>query len=379
MRVAVVGVGMTKVGRFVGKSLRDLAAEAGLRAVEEAGWEPPEAVVVGNMLSSLSEQENLGALIADYLGYRGVPAFKVEAACGSGGAAVAVGYSLVRSGLRRVLVIGVEKLTEAPTPVTTRRLAWASDADYELVHGPSFAGLNALLMRYYMSKYGVTREEMGSWSVLMHENGFANPYAHIRKKVDLQTVINSPIIADPIRLFDACPISDGAAAVYLAAEDEARKLSDTPVWVEAVSSATDAVDVLSRRYLDRLEAAIRSAREAYRIAGVEPSDIDVAEVHDAYSITGVLGVEAMGFADIGKAAKLVHEGRFAPGDKPTINPSGGLKSRGHPVGATGVYQVVEVVMQLRGDFPGVKVSAEVGAAQNVGGVGSNVTTTILRR
>ena len=379
MRAAVVGVGMTKVGRLVGKSILYLAADAGLKAVDEAGWEPPEAIVVGNMLSSLSEQENLGALIADYLGYRGVPAFKVEAACGSGGAAVAVGYSLIRSGLRRVLVIGVEKLTEAPTPVTTRRLAWASDADYELVHGPSFAGLNALLMRYYMRKYGVSREEMGSWSVLMHENGYRNPYAHLRKRVDLQTVINSPVIADPIRLFDACPISDGAAAVYLAAEEEARRLNDTPVWVAAVVNATDSVDVLSRRHLDRLEAAIRSAREAYRLAGIEAGDIDVAEVHDAYSITGVLGVEAMGFAEVGQAAKLVYEGRFAPGDKPTINPSGGLKSRGHPVGATGVYQVAEVVMQLRGDFPGVKVDAEVGAAQNVGGVGSNVTTTILKR
>ncbi|HDN76062.1 MAG TPA: thiolase domain-containing protein [Acidilobales archaeon] len=379
-KVFVIGVGMTKVGRHVDKSLRDLAAEASFKAIEEAKGEKPEVIVVGNMLSSLIEQENLASLIADHIGLRGVSGFKVEGACGSGGAAILAGYSLIASGLfKRVLVVGVEKLNERPTPDTSRGLAWAADADYELIYGVSFAGLNALVMRYYMSKHKITREEMGLWPVLMHENGYYNPYAHLRKKVTLEEVINSPIIADPIRLYDACPISDGAAAIYLASEDIARKLTDTPIKIAGIGNALDSTDLTSRYELDELLAARLSTQKALSMAGVSIDDIDVAEIHDAYSIVAMLSIEGIGFAPKGKAPKLLSEGRFKPGDRPTLNPSGGLKSRGHPVGATGVYQVAEIVMQLRGDFPGIKVNAELGLAQNIGGVGSNITTIILSR
>ncbi len=379
-RVYVVGVGMTKVGRIIDKSLRELAAEAAFKAIDEVGNEPPEAVIVGNMLSSLIEQENLASLIADYLGLRGVTGFKVEGACGSGGAAFLAGYSLVASGLfKRVLVLGVEKLNERPTPDTSRGLAWAADSDYELIYGVSFAGLNALIMRLYMSRYGITREEMGLWAVLMHENGYYNPYAHLRKKVTLEEVIKSPVIADPIRLYDACPISDGAAAVYIAAEDVARELSDAPIYVAGIGNAVDSTDITSRFELDEFLASRLSAERALRMAKLYVKDVDVAEIHDAYSIVAMLSIESIGFAPKGKAPKMLSEGRFKPGDKPTLNPSGGLKSRGHPVGATGVYQIAEVTMQLRGDFPGLKVGGEVGLAQNIGGVGSNVTTVVLRR
>ena len=378
--VYVVGVGMTKVGRHVDRSLRDLAAEAAFKAIEEAKGEKPEAIVVGNMLSSLIEQENLASLIADYMGLRGISGFKVEGACGSGGAAVLAAYSLISSGLfKRVLVVGVEKLNERPTPDTSRGLAWAADADYELIYGISFAGLNALVMRYYMNKHNVSREEMALWAVLMHENGYYNPYAHLRKKITVEDVINSPIIADPIRLYDACPISDGAAALYLASGDVAKKLNDTPIKIAGIGNALDSTDLSSRYELDELMASKLSTQRALAMAKVNLKDIDVAEIHDAYSIVAMLSIEGIGFAPKGKAPKLLAEGRFRPGDKPTLNASGGFKSRGHPVGATGVYQVAEVVMQLRGDFPGVKVNGEVGLTQNIGGVGSNITTIILKR
>ncbi|MCD6428742.1 MAG: thiolase domain-containing protein [Desulfurococcales archaeon] len=379
-KVYIVSVGMTKVGKFYDRSIRDLAAEAVFKALDEAGNEKPDAIVVGNMLSSLAEQENLASLIADHTGMRGISGFKVEGACGSGGTAFLAGYSLVASGIfKKVLVVGVEKLSERPTPVTSRGLAWAADADYELVHGISFAGLNALVMRYYMDKYNVSREEMAAWPVLMHENALHNPYAQLKKRITIEDVIKSPIIADPVRLYDASPLSDGAAAVMLASEDIARKLSDTPIRVAGVGNALDSTDLTSRYELDRLLASRLSAERAFKMAGVTSKDIDVAEIHDAYGVTAAISLEELGFAPRGKGAKLVYEGRFRVGDKPVINPSGGLKARGHPVGATGIYQVVEVAMQLRGDFPGIKAGGEIGLTQNFGGVGSNATTIILRR
>ncbi len=377
--VFIVGVGLTEVGKRVDVALRDLAAEVVVKAMEDAGNEKPEAIVVGNMLSSLVEQENLAALIADHTGLRGISGFKAEGACGSGGAALLAGYSLVSSGLfDKVLVVGIEKLHERPTPDTARGLAYAADADYELIYGISFAGLNALVMRYYMDKHGVTREEMAHWAVMMHENAYHNPYAQLRKKITLETVINSPVIADPVRLFDSCPLSDGAAAIMLVSE-KYRKLNDTPVRVAGIGNALDSPDLSSRFELDRFIAAKLSTDRALRMAGVSIDDVDVAEIHDAYSIVAAISIEEIGFAERGKAPKLWAEGRFRPGDKPVLNPSGGLKARGHPVGATGIYQVAEIAMQLRGDFPGLKVGGEVGLAQNIGGVGSNVTTVVLRR
>ena len=378
-RVYVAGVGMVKVGKYVDKSLRDLAGEAALKAMDEAGNEVPEAIVVGNMLSSLVEQENLASLIGDHIGLRGACGLKVEGACGSGGVAVMTGYSLIASGLfSKVLVVGVEKLFERPSSDVIRGLAYAADADYELIYGVTFSGLNALLMRYYMSKYGIKYEEIAYWSVLMHKNGSRNPYAQLRNEITLEDVLKSPIIADPIRLYDSCPLSDGASAVFLVSEDF-KKVTDTPVSIAGVSNSIDSTDLSSRFELDHLLASKTSAESALRMAKIDLRKIDVAEIHDAYTITAALSIESIGFVERGKAPKAWSEGRFSPGDKPSLNLSGGLKSRGHPVGATGVYQLAEVVMQLRGDFPGVSVPAEVGLTQNIGGAGSNVTTIILMR
>ena len=381
-RVFVVGVGMTKVGRHFDKGLGELAAEAIFRAIDDARGAKPEAVVVGNMMaSSLFNQDNLGALIADYAGLRGVAAYHVEAACGSGGHAVVAGYSLVASGLYDiVLVVGVEKMCDYPTSVVTAALAQAADAEHELVYGISFPSLNALVMRLYMKTYGASREALAQWPVRMHEYASKNPYAQLRFRISVDDVISSPVIADPIRLLDSSPIGDGAAALVLASEDVAKKLSDTPVEVAGVGMATDSVDLSSR--IDLLDApSVRLAAEkAYRMARVEPRDIDVAEVHDAFTVTGLLCLEALGFVERGRAWKEFADGRFGPGDRPSINLSGGLKARGHPVGATGVYQVAEIAMQLRGDFPGVKAgSPSVGLAVNFGGVATQTSVVVLRR
>lgn len=382
-KVYIVGVGLVKVGRHFDKGLRELFAEAALKAIDDTKGVEVEALVVGNMCSSsLCEQDNLGVLLADYSGLIGKPAYKVEAACGSGGVALFTGYTLVSSGLFNIVMVGgVEKLTEYPTRTVTSALAQASDAEYELYFGASFTGLNALIMRYYMERYSVTRDEISEWPVLMHENALSNPYAQLRFKITRDQVSKSQVIADPIRLYDASPIGDGAAAVILASEDIARKITDTPVEIAGLGMATDKLYLASRSRLDLFEATVKASKIAYSMAGVSSKDIDVAEVHDAFSILGLINIEDLGFvSEKGKAAKLLCEGRFRPGDKPTVNPSGGLKARGHPVGATGVYQVAEVAMQLRGDFPGVKVSnANIGLAQSIGGVGSIVTVIILKR
>ncbi|RLG85238.1 MAG: acetyl-CoA acetyltransferase, partial [Thermoprotei archaeon] len=236
------------------------------------------------------------------------------------------------------------------------------------------------LMRLYMERYGATREDMALWPVMMHDNSYHNPYAQLRFKTTIQHVISSPIIADPIRLLDSSPIGDGAAVVILASEEIAKKITDTPIEIAGVGLSTDSVDLATREDLLTARSIRLAAHKAYKMANVEPKYIDVAEVHDAFSINAMLVLEELGFAERGKAWKMLKEGRFRPGDKPTVNPSGGLKARGHPVGATGVYQVAEVAMQLRGDFPGVRVDkAEIGLAQNMGGVAVSTSVIILKR
>ncbi len=387
-RVFVIGVGMTKIGRFYDKSGRELVSEAILKALEDADNIKPKALVLGNMTSSvLMEQDSLAALAADYSGLRGIPAFKVEAACGSGGAAFYAGYSLVKSGLAdTVVVAGVEKLTEKLTADATKALAQAADAEYEVFYGATFTGLNALVARLYMNKFGYTREDMAYWPLRMHEYASYNPYAQLPRKTSLEAILKSPVVADPLHLFDCSPIGDGAAAVVITKDEELAKNiakntgKDVLVEVAGIGMATDSVDLGSRRDLLTLESTVKASRDAYKMAGVSVKDIDYAEVHDAFHITGYLALEDMGFAPKGEAPKLWKEGKFAKGDKPEVNFSGGLKARGHPVGATGIYQIVEATMQIRGDFPGYKASDPVIAVtQNIGGIGTYSIVTILRR
>lgn len=387
-RVFIVGVGMTKIGRFYEKHAKELFAEALWKAIEDSGGVKPQAIIVGNMTSSvLMQQDNLGSLLADHSGFRGLPAFKVEAACGSGGVALYAGYALVKSGIVDVVAVGgVEKLTEATTEVVTRALAQAADADFELFYGATFTGLNAMIARLYMNLFGYSDEDLSYWPLKMHEYASLNPYAQLPRKTTMEEILSSPMIADPIRLFHAAPIGDGAAVVLLVrGEERAREIArragrDVLVEVASVAVSTDSVDLTTRNDLLTMDSTVKATREALDKAGLTINSIDYVELHDAFHITAYVSIEDLGFSPKGLAPKLYKEGRFQRGDKPEINLSGGLKARGHPVGATGVYQVAEATMQLRGDFPGLKASSpETALTHNIGGISTVAAVSVLKR
>ncbi len=385
-KAVIIGAGMVPVGEHWKLPLRDMAVEALLNAMDDAGIDKVDSLYVGNMASgSFIEQENLGALIADWAGLGHIPAVKVEAACASGGAAVQEGTKAVLSGLEDVVaVVGVEKMTDAWPSDATRYLAYAADADWELFHGASFVALNALIMRLYMKEYGYTEEDLALFAVNAHANGAKNPYAMFKRPIKVETVLKSAYIADPLKLFDASPVCDGSAAVIITTPEKAKELGvPKEKWVEVagMGRAIDTINLANREDLLTLTAAKVAAERAYKMAGVTPKDIDFFEVHDAFTIMATLSLEALGVAEKGGGAKLAREGQIAiDGDYP-IQTMGGLKSRGHPVGATGVYQTVEAVLQLRGEAPeGIQVpDAEIGLTQNIGGTGSNITVNLFRR
>jgi len=383
-KAVIIGVGMTPAGEHWKTSLRDLAVEALLNAMDDANIDKVDSLYVGNMISgSFVEQENLGALIADWAGLGHIPAVKIEAACASGGAAVQEGAKAVMSGLEDVVaVVGVEKMTDAWPSDATRYLAYAADAEWELFHGASFVALNALVMRYYMHTYGYTEEDLALFAVNAHINGAKNPYAMFKKPIKVETVLRSPYIADPVKLFDASPVCDGAAAVIITTPEKAKELGiPKEKWVEVagMGRAIDTINLANRKDLLTLKAAKVAAERAYKMSGVDVKDIDLFEIHDAFTIMAALSLEAIGAAERGKGAELAKEGQIAvDGDYP-IQTMGGLKARGHPVGATGVYQTVEAALQLRGEAPNQVPDAEIALTQNIGGTGSNITVTILRR
>ena len=378
--VAILGIGQTIIDEQWEKSLRDIAADAVIKAMHDAGRESSDGVFVGNMMSGIiNDQNNLGPLVADWSGLRGGDAVKVEAACASGGAAFRSGLMAVGSGeLESAIVVGVEKMTDRHPHEVTAALATAADADYEVDMGVSFVGLNALIMRRYMYEFGWKHADFAPFAINAHANAINNPYARLRKKITLEDFEKSAMIATPINLLDASPIGDGAAAVYIVPAESV--LPGTRILVAASASATDTIAIHDRSDALFLAAAYQSARQAYQQAGVEPADIDVFELHDAFTIMSALSLEACGFAERGKGVQLGLDGEITPMGRIPVCTRGGLKARGHPVGATGVYQIVEVVQQLRGECGETQVQeARIGMAQNIGGSGATVLTHILKR
>ncbi|MBI5302002.1 MAG: thiolase domain-containing protein [Chloroflexi bacterium] len=378
--VSIAGIGQTKVKEHWDKSLRNLATEAVLDAMKDAHVDYADALYVGNMLSGeLTGQENLGALIADEVGLRGIEALKVEAACGGGGGALRVGYLAVASGqFDAVIVVGAEKLTELSNCGTTAALAMAADSEYETIHGISFVALNALLMKRYMHEYDLVPEDFAMFSVNAHANAAHNPYAMFRSPITLDQYKNSRNVADPISVMDSAPIGDGAAAVVLMATDNLNGTRARAVKIAASASATDSLALHDRRDPLWLGAAELSSKKAYAQAGVTPNDIDLFEVHDAFSIMSVMSLEASGFAERGRGINFAREGELTPKGKLPVSTMGGLKARGHPVGATGVYQAVEAVTQLRGEAGKNQVpNARIAMTQSLGGVAANAVTHIF--
>ncbi len=381
--VCIIGIGQTPIGEQWELSLRQMAVQALKAAVADTGAPDlqPQALYVGNMLAArLNDQAHLGALIADYAGWRGIEAATVEAACASGGAAMMAGVRAVASGLADVVAVcGVEKMTEATSSEVTTGLATAADADYEVAHGVTFVALNALVMQRYMYEYEVAHDDFGIFSLNAHQNAVNNPNAMFRSPITMEIYRKAPVIAPPINLYDSSPICDGAAAVILAPLEMARDLPGViPVRVRASASATDSLNLDDRHDLLALDAARLSARRAYEQARLSPADIDVFEVHDAFSIMAALSLEAAGFAPRGEGVRFAHEQGISLEGRLPISTMGGLKARGHPVGATGVYEIVDLVTQLRGQAGKNQIKdATIGMTQNIGGTGATVVTHIL--
>ncbi|HLO14438.1 MAG TPA: thiolase domain-containing protein [Anaerolineales bacterium] len=381
-QVAILGIGQTKIDEHWELSLREIGGNAAFAAMNDAGVEKVDALFVGNMLSSLvSGQNQLGTFFSDWIGLWHQESVKVEAACASGAAALRAGLMAVAAGdLDAALVVGVEKMTDKAGHDVTAALATAADADYEGEQGVSFVGINALIMRRYMHEYGWRHTDFAPFSINAHANAMHNPFARLHQKIDVDQFEKSAMVATPINLLDASPIGDGAAAVVIVPAEKVPSLNGKPrVMVAGSASSTDSIAVHSRKDPLFLSAAYQSAKRAYEMANVEPQDIDVFELHDAFSIMSALSLEACGFAERGQGVRLGLDNEINPTGRVPICTRGGLKARGHPVGATGMYQVVEVVQQLRGECNGTQVEgARIGMAQNIGGSGATILTHILK-
>jgi acetyl-CoA C-acetyltransferase len=376
--VAIVAAGMTRFGELWESSLRDLFVEAAVEALRGANADHLDAMFVGNMSGGqFVGQEHLGPLLADQLGMVGVPAGRVESACASGGLALRTAFAEVASGLSDlVLAAGVEKMTDATD--VTEVLATASDQETEAYHGITFPGLYAMIARAHMAAHGTTEEDLSWVSVKNHRHGALNPKAQFRGQVTLEEVMRSSMVAEPLRLLHCSPVSDGAAAVLLCPLDQAKRYTDRPVRVAASALATGSMALADRKDISFLDAVERSAQRAYRAAGLGPTDVQVAEVHDCFAIAEICCVEALGLVERGKGNAAARTGYTALGGCIPVNTSGGLKAKGHPVGATGIAQAIEIFEQLRGDAGERQVKgARIGLAQNMGGSGASSVVHIL--
>ncbi len=379
--VAIIGIGMSQWGELWGMSLRDMFVQAALRAIEDAGVDKIDGMYIGNMTAGLfNGQEHLAALMADYLGTDAIPAARVESACASGGLAVKMGYMDVALGMSDVVLVGgVEKMTDVGTDEATFALSTAADQDYEVYQGITFPGLYAIMARAHMDTYGTTREQLAQVAVKNHEHGAMNPVGQYPFKISVESVLKSVMIADPLRILDCSPITDGAAALLLCPVEMAKKLSKKPaVKIIGIGHATDSIALHSRKDVTSLPATAKAAKMAFKMAGTDINKIDLVELHDCFTIAEICVIEELGIIEKGKGGTAAESGLTRLGGKIPVNTSGGLKSKGHPVGATGVAQVVEIVTQLRGEAgPRQVENARIGLTQNMGGSGGSALVHIM--
>jgi acetyl-CoA C-acetyltransferase len=380
--VAVIGVGMTKWGELWEKSLRTIFVETALLALDDAGVDRIDSMYVGSMSSGIFVgQEHIASMLADYLGQAPVPSTRVETACASGGLALRLGFMEVASGMSDVvLVSGIEKMTDVNGYEATYALGTAADQEYEGYHGITFPGLYALIARAHMEKYGTTREQLALVAVKNHLNGSKNPLAQYPFKITVDSVLNSVMVADPLRILDCSPITDGAAAAILCPVEMARKMNKPVVKIIGSGHATDSIALSSRKDITWLEATYQAGKRAYAMANKKPEDIDILEVHDCFTIAEICVIEALGIVEKGKGGEAAEDEITYLEGKIPVNTSGGLKAKGHPVGATGVAQVIEIVKQLRGKAGKRQVKdPRIGMAQNMGGSGGSAVAHIFER
>ena len=388
MKIAVLGASCTKFGELWNMSLQDLLAEAQLKALKDAhiGNKEIDAIFTGNMCAGMfSGQLHLGSMASEILNTQ-CPSTTVEGACASGGLALRAGIMALESGHADVVLVnGVEKMTDIPADkVNTALMAGASE-EQELFVGATFAGLNALIAQVYMNEYGLSRQHLAAVSVKNHEHGSNNPLAHFQKKITVNDVLNSSLIASPLTIFDCAPISDGAASLVLSTYEFAQKhVAKNPdvkvVYIVGSGQASDTLSLAKRKCLTEFKATQKAALSAFNMAGIKPQDIDVVELHDGFSITEIISLEDLGFFEKGTAAKATVEGKTRLESQLPVNPSGGLKAKGHPVGATGVSQAYEIVMQLRGECGKRQVDGtSIGLTHNLGGCGATAVVHIFSK
>lgn len=379
--VSIIGIGQTPVGEHWDTDLRSLGIEAVRTAMEDGGVKQVDALYVGSAYgATVSSQSQIGPLIADYAGLRGVEAFTIEAGDASGGAALRTGYLAVASGeVEMAVVLGVEKSTDTVGAERVFARSVSLDTDYELVHGATLPALAALLMRRYMFEYGVELSAFENFSINAHANGAKNPNAMYRNLLKPGGFARAPMIADPVTLFDGAPDADGAAAVILTSAERAADLVPQPIHIAASAAATDTLTLHDRADLLDFEAVRLSFDKAIAQAGITRDDLDLFELHDAFTIISTLTLEAAGFAARGEGWRIAADQKIGLSADLPLSTFGGLKSRGNPVGATGIYQAVEATLQLRSAAGSNQVpEARVAMIQNMGGLGSTVITHILK-
>lgn len=382
--VAVIGIGITKFGELWDKSFRQLIAEAGSKAILDAGIEGKEidGMYVGSMSSGrFVGQEHVGALVADAAGFSHahIPSTRVEGACASGGLAVRQGYLSIASGMNDIVVVGgMEKMNDVGGNDATATLATAADQEWEAFFGATFPALYAMIATRHMHEYGTTKEQLAQVAVKNHANGAKNPYAQYRREITLELAMNATTVAYPLGLLDCSPVTDGAASLILCAADKAKKYTDKPIKIIGSGQGSDSLALHGRRDICTLDATVHAAKTAYKQAGITSKDIDFAEVHDCFTIAEICAIEDLGFVKKGEGGKAIDNKITTLDGSLPVNTSGGLKSKGHPVGATGVAQMVEVIQQLRGEAEARQLKdAKIGLAHNVGGSGATCVIHIM--
>ena len=382
--VSIVSAGMSKFGKHDGLLAREIFSQAASEAYSRCPKLEPKsdikAMFIGHMGEAYEHQGHTGSAVADWAGLVGIPATRTEAACGSSGVALRSGIYAVLSGLADVVIVGgVEKMTHRTTAEVTEYLAMASDYPFEQWHGITFPGLFALMATAHMHAYGTTQEQMAQVAVKNHYHGSLNPKAHMQKEITLETVMTSRCVAWPLKLYDCSLITDGASCIVLAKPELAAKYTDQPVQVVGSGQASDTIGLYERKSLTSLSATILAAKTAYEMADVRPEQISLAEVHDCFTFAELMAYEDLGFCKPGDGGKLVESGQTRLGGLIPINTSGGLKAKGHPVGATGTAQAYEVYLQLTDQAGKRQVKdAKIGLTHNVGGSGATAAVHIYR-
>jgi len=386
-KVAIIGVGQTRFGEHIEKTSKELFVEAFYEAIGDVGKgiekEQIQEAYVGSLGVGGGQLGNFSAMLMDSVGLSGIPAVRLENACASSGFAMRAATLAISSGECDIAIAaGAEKMRDLSGDRQRYWLGVSGDTEWERLAGMTFPGVFALMALRNMHEYGTKREQLAMVAVKNHKNGKDNPKAHFQRAITMEQAMKAPMVAYPLTIFDCCPTSDGASVVILCEADIAKKFTDTPIYVAGHGAATDRLALYQREDITDLQATVKAADRAYRMAGAQPDQIDVAEVHDCFTIAEIVAYEGLKFCVKGQGGKFIEEGQSEIDGKIAVNPSGGLKSKGHPIGATGTGQVYEIVKQLRGDVDKTSrqvKGAELGLTHNVGGSGGTAVVHILRR